>query len=221
LILTFPIAGQQTGEDKDQQLFEQINQYRVERDLSVLQREAALERAARTYSRVLMEQGFLSHHIPRESSPMSRYREEGGTALEVGEILGTISNEKGWSQLLQLWLESPEHKAVLSAPQWHSMGLHLYETENKRVAVVMFSISLLAEEKEPGQWISSWPGIRYRLSPDGILSPPLQEGFISLDLLHKHLDSYTLLEITDSQGKVHNRFMLSPAGHDVNAEWLE
>ncbi|MDC7223030.1 MAG: CAP domain-containing protein [Spirochaetales bacterium] len=127
-----------------------INDVRVEQGLNRLMLEDSLVQCSDFYAGELRERGFLSHRDEREGGPLERYKRAGGTALAVGEILGTTSSDAPESELLEAWWESSSHRAQIINPKWTCMGISLDVREGVIIAVVEFSSSLLTEYRFVG-----------------------------------------------------------------------
>ncbi|MCD6122141.1 MAG: CAP domain-containing protein [Spirochaetales bacterium] len=119
-----------------------INTERSSIKLSVLLTDKKLKRTARLYSEELAERGILSHTDSRGGSGLIRYRENGGTSLRVGEIIGA---GKSIVTIESAWLKSGTHREVILDPNWTHCGIGITRKGNSYVVVVMFTTILIKD----------------------------------------------------------------------------
>ena len=104
-----------------------INAFRRAHHLSALRLSAPLTSAAVTHTQEMAVQGYFAHESADGSLFWKRirsfYPSTPWTFWSVGENLLWSSPDVGASQALQLWLNSPEHRANLMNPQWREIGV--------------------------------------------------------------------------------------------------
>ncbi|HSW45182.1 MAG TPA: CAP domain-containing protein [Phycisphaerae bacterium] len=104
-----------------QQLFEALNQYRVENGLRPLFYSQALEEAADDQARDLWVRGFFSHTNPDGESPGDRALEAGFCHRYVGENIA--AGHTSVEQVMQAWKDSPGHNANMLDPDFVYVGM--------------------------------------------------------------------------------------------------
>jgi uncharacterized protein YkwD len=96
-----------------------INETRRERGLAPLTVNHDLVRAARFHSADMVDRGYFEHGSV--SRRLTRFGIKTGT---VGENLGWRSSRKSAvPMLIDMWLRSPSHRAILLRPQFRSVGV--------------------------------------------------------------------------------------------------
>ena len=96
-----------------------INETRRERGLAPLKVHHDLVRAARFHSTDMIDRGYFEHGVVAQR--LTRFGIKTGT---VGENLGWRSSRRSAvSTLVEMWLRSPSHRAVLLRPQFRSVGV--------------------------------------------------------------------------------------------------
>jgi hypothetical protein len=96
-----------------------VNRLRADRGISALQVDPALERCARQYAQALAASGILAHRDARGFTALQRYRQAGGSAARVGEVLGAGPN---LPVVAAAWASSPAHAAVVLKEEWTHAG---------------------------------------------------------------------------------------------------
>ncbi|MDA3852336.1 MAG: hypothetical protein PF447_13860 [Spirochaetaceae bacterium] len=184
-----------------------INDYRLDQGLNALFIEAPLNETARLYARKLLKEQSLHHRDAQGHGPIDRYREQGGTALRVGEILGTQQTEGSNAHMFQLWLESPTHKGQLDNTQWSCMGYSKIQNEIAQVQVVMFSNSLILNILQ-GDQLVFLPETSIFMKVQG------QNELFEIDgdqyILSHSIDKFMLIEFLDIKHIRRNRIIISP-----------
>ncbi len=108
-----------TGQEKS--ILREINRLRSEKNVQIVRYDELLTECAREYAEILAERQLLAHIDSEGRRADERYRELGGTALVVGELLGRAV--PGLIQEIpNRWFESPAHKKVLLNPEWTHFG---------------------------------------------------------------------------------------------------
>ena len=126
-------SAQLTLEQFNDSMFCMVNQTRADFGLQTLRPNPILRRAASTYTKSLLRGRFFSHHgdfagHPHSSTPIGRLREIGyirrGYVWIVGEDLRWSTPETSTpADILQLWLNSPEHRMYLLKPKFDELGV--------------------------------------------------------------------------------------------------
>jgi len=213
LLFSFQLIAEESVVREQEKLFSEINRFRTEQGLNNLREDPLLNRCAADYALVMLEQGYLGHIDQQGNRALQRYQNLGGTANRVGENLASLAPMSPWSKVLTLWIESPTHLEVLKQ-DWLTMGISLMELEGKRVAVALFSNSLLLDDQESFIFSTEMP-IYLFIPSEGI--EIIQEG-PRLDLSPYKSSDWRLLEIRDMQHRLHNRILISPAGYREDSE---
>jgi len=131
-----------------------------------------LSEAARRYAEELAAAGVLSHAGPADgSSPLDRFFRAGGTAFEVGEILGAGPDLAG---VERAWEASPSHLAVVLNERYTDIGWGSAHRGAQHVWVVMVSRSAVADLslEEAGGVLA----VSGRLGPSWAAEPWLDAG---------------------------------------------
>ena len=104
-----------------------INAFRTAHHLTALRLSQPLTEAAIAHTQEMAAQGYFAHESADGSLFWKRirtyYPSTPWTYWSVGENLLWSSPDVGASQALQLWLNSPEHRANLMNPQWREIGV--------------------------------------------------------------------------------------------------
>ncbi len=121
----------------DEQLYRLLNNQRLKSGLTALEEDVVLNRTARDYSLHLRQEQVLSHQGKDGENALKRYRDRGGTAPIVGEIIGFGSS---LDEIVAAWLESRPHREVLLKPEWTRMGYGYSSVGKARIVVALFAI---------------------------------------------------------------------------------
>jgi uncharacterized protein YkwD len=104
-----------------------INDLRRSQGLVPLRPSAALARAARQHSESMAENGFFDHTsvngTPFWKRLGAKYPQQKSRLWRVGENMIWGAPALSAQRALDLWLKSPEHRAILLAPSWREIGL--------------------------------------------------------------------------------------------------
>ncbi|TMK72342.1 MAG: CAP domain-containing protein [Actinobacteria bacterium] len=104
-----------------------LNAFRKENGLPALRLSVALSRAARQHSMEMAARGYFSHNSANGSTfdkriarfyPMGFHR-----FWSVGENLLWSSPDVGATGAINMWINSPEHKANMLNRRWREIGL--------------------------------------------------------------------------------------------------
>ncbi len=108
-------------------VLEQINFIRTEHGLKPLRINARLTQAAAQHAQEMGADGYFEHASADGAAFWKRiaryYRSAGHAYWSVGENLLWSSPDVGSAQALQLWMNSPEHRANILAPRWREIGI--------------------------------------------------------------------------------------------------
>jgi uncharacterized protein YkwD len=111
-----------------------VNQLRASHHLAPLRLSAGLAAAARQHSQQMAVDGYFAHQSFDGSSfwkRIQRYYAQGRFGYwSVGENLLWSSPDVDASGALQMWMNSPEHRANLLAPRWREIGLSAVHTSS-------------------------------------------------------------------------------------------
>jgi len=106
-----PLYG---GTETDPAVPTWLNRMRAGQGLSVLRVDPVLEEAAAEYAADLAERGVLSHVDALGRRALQRVRDHGGTAVLIGEILGSGPDVQS---VTSAWQQSISHREIAaSAP---------------------------------------------------------------------------------------------------------
>ena len=137
-----------------------------------LRPDPLLSEAARRYAAELAAAGVLSHSGPADGSrPLDRYFRAGGTAFEVGEILGA---GPGLAAVERAWEASPDHRRVVMNDRYTHVGWGMALREAQQVWVVMTARSAVEHLSiEEGDGVLAVAG---GLGPSWAVEPWLDAG---------------------------------------------
>jgi len=116
LAILIPLYG---STDTDPEVPTWLNQLRAGQGLSVLRVDPILEEAAAEYAAELAERGVLSHVDALGRRALQRVRDHGGTAVLIGEILGSGPDVQA---ITSAWQQSISHREVAANPLWTHFG---------------------------------------------------------------------------------------------------
>jgi uncharacterized protein YkwD len=101
-----------------------VNQQRAGAGLSGLGHDRRLARAARRFSTSMVREGFFDHVSPQGSTLGTRARAAGWSGSTLGETIGwgagTLATP---SAIVQGWMDSPPHRAILLDGEFSRIGL--------------------------------------------------------------------------------------------------
>lgn len=112
------------------------NRFRAARGLEAVALDPALERCARLYALELAASGRLSHRDARGRSALERYRQAGGSAARVGELLGA---GPALAPVAAAWESSPAHAAAALRTGWTHAGAGSAPRGSGEVWVLLFA----------------------------------------------------------------------------------
>jgi hypothetical protein len=140
-LLTTP-TGRITAEDADidqgftAAILPWVNQLRHRWGLSQLVEDQRLQRTASLYAAELVARGVLSHVDERGRRALERFRDQGGTSILVGEIIGSGPDLQS---ITAAWENSQSHREVVGNPLWTHCGGGLALGGDSDVWVVLFT----------------------------------------------------------------------------------
>jgi len=105
----------------------EINATRQAHGLRALRLTPSLSAAARQHSVEMASRGYFSHNSANGSSfdrRIARYYPMGGSRYwSVGENLLWSSPDVDAGGALNMWMNSPDHRANILAARWHEIGI--------------------------------------------------------------------------------------------------
>ena len=153
LIVAVSVLAAGAGAQDSSTLLERLNAERQAGGLSPLLWDPTLGATAEAYASDLAARGVLSHRDPSGGSALDRYHQRGGTAVLVGEVLGSGPSV---AAVLAAWALSPSHRDTLLDGRWTHVGAgRALLAGGAELWVAMFS-RLLVE------------GLQVRAAPDGL-----------------------------------------------------
>ena len=133
LAMLVPLYG---GTETDPAVPTWLNRMRAGQGLSVLRVDPVLEEAAAEYAADLAERGVLSHVDALGRRALQRVRDHGGTAVLIGEILGSGPD---FQSVTSAWQQSISHREIAANPLWTHYGAASAPHGRNRVWVVLFA----------------------------------------------------------------------------------
>ncbi len=139
---SIPLFSESTGKEQSQQrliikgVLTWVNTLRVKHQLIPLRQSILLQKTAAKYAKEMVKTHTLSHTDSNGNRALERYREMGGSALRVGEIIGVGGNIL---PIENAWLKSPIHRKVILDPKWTEIGIGYAEYREEIILDVLFS----------------------------------------------------------------------------------
>ena len=105
-----------------------LNRVRTDAGLRPLRSTPSLRTAARGHSAAMLELGFFSHESADGTAFSERirrhYTNRGWRTWSVGEaLLASSGTTVEPDAIVEAWLESPPHRAIILSPTWHDAGI--------------------------------------------------------------------------------------------------
>lgn len=101
-----------------------VNGQRAAAGLSGVAHDRHLARAASGFSTAMVRQGFFDHVSPHGSTLGGRARAAGFHGGTLGEAIGWGAGARGTPvAIVEMWMNSPPHRAILLGAQFHRVGL--------------------------------------------------------------------------------------------------
>jgi uncharacterized protein YkwD len=115
-------ASKQAG--SEQQVLVLLNQIRADHHLAPFAASNQLRSAARAHSADMLEKGYFDHNSPTESwdARIARYLKSPLTGENIAWGQGTYGTPEG---IVNQWMHSPTHRAIILTPGLHRIGLGL------------------------------------------------------------------------------------------------
>jgi hypothetical protein len=133
-------------------LFHAVNAIRAEAGVPACGVDPAAERAAALYAKKILEADRFSHTDEQGRNGIDRYRDAGGNALKVGEVIGTGPDLES---VINAWKQSRDHKTVITNHNWTGLGAGAAERPAGGVlAVLLFTRHVFVDisiQKLPGE----------------------------------------------------------------------
>ncbi|MGL4525225.1 MAG: CAP domain-containing protein [Spirochaetia bacterium] len=116
-----------------------------------------------TYAQTL-SLGELRHMDPYGRNSVGRYRQDGGSALSTGEILGRGTNIQS---IIEYWLKSPTHRQILLGSKWTAVGVGVRENAGFYTIAVLFTTSISEDRSYEwqGNHLSIYVTLRDGITP--------------------------------------------------------
>ena len=117
-----------------------LNAERRRHDLRPLDRNAALDRAARLHAEDMRDRDFFAHDSPEGSDPHQRIRRAGYRAARLtGENMAKGEREAGVAQsIVDGWMHSPGHRANILRRRFEEIGIAIAEDGDLQIYVTTF-----------------------------------------------------------------------------------
>jgi len=105
-----------------------LNRIRADAGLKPLRPSPSLRTAARGHSEAMLELGFFSHESADGTAFSERirrhYTNRGWRTWSVGEaLLASAGTTVEPATIVEAWLESPPHRAIILSPTWRDAGI--------------------------------------------------------------------------------------------------
>lgn len=105
-----------------------LNHVRADAGLKPLRSSPSLRAAARGHSEAMLELGFFGHESADGTAFSERirrhYTNRGWRLWSVGEaLLASQGNSAEPDAIVEAWLESPPHRAIILSPTWRDAGI--------------------------------------------------------------------------------------------------
>jgi uncharacterized protein YkwD len=108
-------------------LIREINATRTARGLGTLARSRGLDRAAASHSLVMLATGTFEHDVPGAptlAQRLRRYYAGRAASWQGAENLASYGPvEPTAKKVVELWLNSPPHRAILLDRSWRDLGI--------------------------------------------------------------------------------------------------
>jgi uncharacterized protein YkwD len=138
-------AGVRNANALEAPLLAKLNATRRSQGLPVLRRSGALARAAADHARAMGQRGFFSHSSADGTSAVTRIRRYyRGSA--VGEAILWRSPDVSAAEAIQMWLNSPPHRAILLSRGYREVGFAAVQVENAGGAFGNRSVTIIVAD---------------------------------------------------------------------------
>jgi uncharacterized protein YkwD len=101
-----------------------VNERRAAAGLAAVAHDRRLAHAASRFSTAMVREGFFDHVSPQGSTLSARARTAGYHGQTLGEAIGWGAGELSTpAAIVEAWMESPPHRAILLGRQFRRIGL--------------------------------------------------------------------------------------------------
>lgn len=111
-------------------LVRELNRARIAHGVQALRFGDGLDAAAAQHSRSMLQRGYFDHSSPDGTTFDRRirryYSSRGWRRWAVGEALLSSPVEIGAREIVQAWIDSPPHRAVILSSTYRDAGLGVY-----------------------------------------------------------------------------------------------
>jgi uncharacterized protein YkwD len=128
-LVALPSAAQAAGKvsyqaSSEQQVLTLLNQIRSQHNLTPFTASTPLRNAARAHSADMLQHNYFDHNSPTESwdARIARYLKSPLTGENIAWGQGTYGSATG---IVNQWMHSPTHRAIILTPGLHHIGLGL------------------------------------------------------------------------------------------------
>jgi uncharacterized protein YkwD len=129
LILVVPAVSEAASKlsyqtTSEQQVLVLLNQIRAQHNLTPFSASPALRNAARAHSTDMLQNAYFEHNSPTESwdARIARYAKSPLTGENIAWGSGAYGTPAG---IVNQWMHSPTHRAIILTPGLHRVGLGL------------------------------------------------------------------------------------------------
>lgn len=117
--------------DIEQDVFDAVNEQRVNYGLPALKWAGDLSSVARNHSRDMASSGFFAHENLEGKSPFDRISDGGINYSVAGENLGLTYNYPDQvNEIVKQWMNSPSHRKNILDPEFEESGVGVYKSIN-------------------------------------------------------------------------------------------
>ncbi len=176
----------------EEQVISLTNEIRRKQRLSTLSASTELRIAARQHSQEMGDEKYFAHESPdvRWRVPWQRTYNAGFWGQQVGENIVSVQNPNLKTpkaiaeRFLQLWMNSPPHKANLLTPKWTLLGVGVVKVRDTYYGTQLFAVPLVQLE---GATLSRISGEMVTLTVEGAL----RSGAVNIWVNGSHQETLT------------------------------
>lgn len=106
----------------NEHIIESINALRARHGTNSLNEHELLSKTAEQYASVLADSDHFSHNDLQGDRAVDRFRRNGGTSIQVGEVLA-VTEENTIDNVLSAWLKSQTHAELITSSSWTHIGV--------------------------------------------------------------------------------------------------
>ena len=144
--LAAPLSAQDIDPSGEATLLERLNELRAQAGAGGLQRDAALDSAARVHSEEMAATDRLMHVSQTTGTPVDRVRAAG---VDTGEVAENVAMHSGPAQAQQALEASDAHLANMLNPRFTHVGLSVVRDESGVYVTEVFARRETAAETPP------------------------------------------------------------------------